>query len=167
MNNSASKNKSSFNLAKVRERYEKLSRGDQAQIGKRIGSPDELAMIPAFYKLFPGVSPSSWHYRVGFITPFVRYSEESPGLGKFIGNMERSGTVGNMEKRILQVARALPPQDIIYLRRLLIRFNEPAINWDKSGFAKLFSTDEKKNSEGKKKLVEQYFIARYSGDKEE
>jgi CRISPR system Cascade subunit CasB len=156
-----------FDFAKIRERYEKLSRGDQAQLGKRIGFPDDLAMMPAFYKLFPGITPSEWHYRAAFITPFIRHSDASPELGKFIGTLERSGKIGNMYRRILQIIRAAPQQDVIYLRRLLMRFDKPAINWNKSGLAQLFSTDEKKNAEGKKKFVEQYFIARYSAEKGE
>lgn len=154
-------------FAKIRERYENLSRGDQAQIGKRIGSPEDLAMVPAFYKLFPGTTPSEWHYRAAFITPFLRHSDSGPELGKFIGDLERSGKVGNLMKRILQIARAAPPHDIIYLRRLLMRFDKPVINWNKSGLSKLFSTDTEKNTNGKKKFTEQYFVARYSVEKGE
>jgi len=167
MNKSAKESGSSLDFVKVRERYEKLSRGDQAQLGKRIGLPDDLAMIPAFYKIFPGDTPSEWHYRVAFIAPFIRHSDTGPELGKYIGTLERSGKVGNLERRVLQIARAIPPQDIIYLRRLLMRFDEPAINWNKSGLAKLFSIDEEKNTEGKKKFIEQYFIVRHSAEKGE
>lgn len=160
---------SSFNFAKIRARYEKLNRGDQAQLGKRIGSPDELAMIPVFYKLFSDIKPSDWHLRAAFILPFVRYSNEAPSFGEYLGTMEKTGKIGNIEKRVLQIARSSPQQDMdmIYLRRLLMRFDIPAVNWDKSGFAKLFSTEDLKNKEGKKRLLEQYFIARFSGGKGE
>jgi len=167
MTQSTKESESQPDFAKVRERYERFSRGDQAQIGKRIGLPDDLAMMPAFYKLFPGVTPSEWHYRAAFLVPFIRHSNTSPELGKYIGMLERSGKIGNLEKRVLQIARATPPQDVIYLRRLLMRFDEPAINWNKSGLAKLFSIAAEKNSEGKKKFIEQYFIARYSAEKGE
>lgn len=167
MNQSSQKSGSSPNFAEVRNRYEKLSRGDQAQLGKRIGSPDDLALLPAFYKLFPGISPSDWYYRMAFIIPFLRHSEKGATLGEYIGNQERLKKAGNLERRILQIARATPHQDIIYLRRLLMRFEEPAVNWNKSGFAQFFSTDEEKNTNGKKKFVEQYFIARHNAGKGE
>ncbi len=154
------------NFAEVRKRYEKFSPGNKAQIGKRIGTPEDLAMIPAFYKLFPGIQPSEWHYRVAFLVPFIRYSDVGPTLGEYIGEQERLKKVGGLEKRVLQVARASSPQDMVYLRRLLMRFDEPAVNWVKSGLAKLFSVNEEKNAEGKKRFVEQYFISRYK-EKEE
>ena len=147
-------------FAELRKRFEKFSPGDKAQIGKRIGTPEDLALVPAFYKLFQGIQPSEWHYRAAFLVPFLRYSDTGPALGEYVGEQERLNKVGNLERRVLQVARAIPPQDIVYLRRLLMRFDEPAINWAKSGLAKLFSTDEGKNAEGKRKFVEQYFIAR-------
>jgi len=167
MTQSPKEDESLLDFAKIRKKYEKLSRGDQAQLGKRIGLPDDLAMMPAFYKLFPGIAPSKWHYRVAFIVPFIRHSDTSPELGKYIGMLERSGKIGNIERRVLQIARATPPQDVIYLKRLLMRFDEPAINWNKSGLAKLFSENPAKNSEGKKKFIEQYFIGRHSAEKGE
>lgn len=148
-------------FAEVRKRYEKFSPGDRAQIGKRIGLPEDLALVPAFYKLFPDIQHSSeWHFRAAFLVPFIRHSDIGPALGEYIGEQERLKKVGSLDRRVLQVARAIPPQDIVYLRRLLMRFDEPEINWSKSGLAQFFSVDEKKNLEGKRKLVEQYFIAR-------
>ena len=67
MNQSVKSYGSLPDFAGVRKRYESFSRGDQAQIGKRIGSPDDLSMVPAFYKLFPGIQPSEWHYRLLFL----------------------------------------------------------------------------------------------------
>lgn len=153
-------------FAEVRRRYEKFSPGDKAQIGKRIGLPEDLVMVPAFYKLFPGIQPSKWHYRTAFLVPFIRHSDVGPTLGEYIGEQERLKKVGSLEQRVLQVVRANPPQDMVYLRRLLMRFDEPAVNWVKSGLAKFFSEDEEKNAEGKKRFVEQYFISRYTGKEE-
>lgn len=167
MNQSVKSYGSLPDFAGVRKRYEKLSRGDQAQIGKRIGSPDDLSMVPAFYKLFPGIQPSEWHYRAAFLTPFILHSDAGPALGEYIADQERLKKTGNLERRILQIARAIPPQDIVYLRRLLMRFAEPVINWNKSGLAQFFSTDNEKNTEGKRKLIEQYFIARHATGKGE
>ena len=111
--------------------------------------------------MFTGIQHSSeWYFRVAFLVPFLRHSDAGLTLGQYIGEQERLKKVGGLERRVLQVARALPPQDMVYLRRLLMRFDEPAINWAKSGLAKFFSTDEEKNAEGKRRFVEQYFIAR-------
>jgi CRISPR system Cascade subunit CasB len=156
----------------VRSRYEKLaaqSSGFAAQLGKRIGSPDDLALVPAFYKLFPGDNPTRWHYRAAFIVPFLKHSENAQSLGEYIGTQERMKKVGSCEKRILQIARARPENnaDIIYLRRLLIMLKEPAVNWNYSGLSQIFSGDEEKNGIGKKKFVEQYFIARENAGKGE
>lgn len=165
MTQSAKESRGFPDFAELRKRYEKLSRGEQAQLGKRIGSPVDLAMVPAFYKLFPGVTPSDWHYRAAFLIPFIRHSDAGPLLGEYIGVQERLKKTGNLERRVLQVARAMHQQDkdVIYLRRLLMRFGEPAINWNKSGLAQFFSIDDDKNSNGKKNLIEQYFIARHAG----
>jgi hypothetical protein len=98
--------------------------------------------------------------RAAFIVPFLRYSDIGPTLGEYIGKQERLNNAGNFERRIIQIFRSAPHQDIIYLRQLLIRFDEPAINWVNSGLAQFFSIDEEKNLNGKKKLIKQYFIAR-------
>jgi len=158
-----------LSFSEVRKRYDDLSKrsGFKAQLGKRIGVPDDLVMVPAFYNLFPGITPSEWHYRAAFIVPFLRHNESGPTLGAYIGDQERLKKAGNLERRILQIARAAPQQDIVYLRRLLMRFDEPAVNWNTSGLAQFFSLDEKKNSNGKKILVEQYFIARHRAGKGE
>ena len=163
MTEAARRGSSLPDFSALRERYEKLSRGDQAQLGKRIGAPEDLAMVPSFYKLFPGITPSAWHHRTCFIVPFIRNSNDAPTLGSFIAGQEHLKKTGNLERRILQIARAVPDQDVIYLRRLLMRFNEPVINWAESGLAQFLSVDEEKNGNGKRKLIEQYFVARHAG----
>jgi CRISPR system Cascade subunit CasB len=162
MTQTEKKSGNSPDFEEIRKRYEKLSRGDQAQIGKRIGSPEDLALVPAFYKLFPGISPSEWHYRAAFLVPFIRNSSSAPTMGRFIAEQERLKNTGNLERRVLQVARARPHQDVVYMRRLLMRFDEPTINWMESGLAQFFSVDKEKNTNGKKKFIEQYFIARHA-----
>jgi len=162
--------KDHFSFSEVRKRYEDLSKrssGFKAQLGKRIGVPDDLAMVPAFYRLFPGITPTDWHYRAAFVVPFLRHSDSGPSLGAYIGELERSKKIGSVERRVLQIARAVPQHDIVYLRRLLMRFDEPAVNWNKSGLAQFLSVDEEKNARGKKALVEHYFIARNRAGKGE
>lgn len=151
----------------IRHRYEKLSKhipGFASQLGKRIGSPEDLTMVPAFYRLFPGVMPSPWHERLAFILPFLRHSETGTSLGEFLGSHRKANS---LERRVLQIARAGSKNhsDVVYLRRLLMRFEEPAVNWGKSGLASLLSTDKEKNLRGKKQLVEHYFVARHTTGK--
>lgn len=164
-------NMSVFDFKEIRDRYErfsKVSTGFKAQLGKRISSPKDLSFIPAFYKLFPSVNPTDWHYRVAFIVPYIRYSDEGPTLGGFLGLQDRHNK-GNLEKRVLQIVRAnhVNNLDVIYLRRLLMRFDIPAINWNKSNLQQFFSIDDHKNSNGKKTFIEQYFVAREYAEKEE
>ncbi|MBN1757922.1 MAG: hypothetical protein JW863_06375 [Chitinispirillaceae bacterium] len=145
------------------------SSGFKAQLGKRISNPEDLVMVPALYKLFPGITPTKWHLRIAFVVPFLKHSntDKTPALGTFIGILDRQ--TSHLEKRVLQFARAgiTDHSDMIYLRRLLIYLKEPTVNWNAPGFGSLFSINEEKNEFGKKLFVEQYFIARENTGKGE
>lgn len=144
-------------FAGVWQRYEKLSRGDQSQLGKRIGSPDDLFMVPAFYKLFPGITPNERYRQVAFILPWCRHRDGAKHLGSLLA-------VENInEKRIFQVVRSEFPNDLIYLRRLIQR-TEFTVNWKNFGKELFFWND---NDIAKRQLIEQYFVTRYSTKKGE
>ena len=140
-------------FAEVRKRYEKLSRGDQAQLGKRIGSPEDLAMIPAFYKLFPGITPNERYRQVAFILPWCKHRDGGKSLGAQLAIADIN------EKRLFQVVRSESPNDLIYLRRLIQR-SELTVNWNELGKSLFFWND---NEIAKRQLIEQYFIARHAG----
>jgi CRISPR system Cascade subunit CasB len=140
-------------FAEVRWRYEKLSRGDQAQLGKRIGTPDDIAMAPAFYKLFPGITPSGRYRQVAFILPWCKHQENGTSLGARLAREKID------EKRVFQIVRAVAPNDLIYLRRIVQRF-EPSVDWNELGTSLFFWND---NEIAKRQLVEQFFVARHAG----
>lgn len=140
-------------FAEVRKRYEKLSRGDQAQIGKRIASPDDLSMIPAFYKLFPGITPNERYRQVAFILPWCKHGASSKSLGAQLAKENIN------EKRLFQVVRSESPNDLIYLRRLIQRL-ELTVDWSEFGKNLFFWND---NEIAKRNLIEQYYIARNAG----
>lgn len=148
-------NKGGGNLpdfADVKNRYEKLSKGDQAQLGKRIGSPEDLVMVPPLYKLFPGITPNERHRQVAFFLPFCKHRENGKSLGTQLAS------AGINEKRLFQVVRSETPNDLIYLRRLVQRL-ELTVNWNELGKALFFWND---NEIAKRQLVEQFFITRHA-----
>jgi len=157
MISSEKKNKSLPDFAEVRKRYEKLSRGDQAQLGKRIGSPEDVSMVPAFYKLFPGIVPNERYRQVAFILPWCKHQTGAKNLGAQLADQNIN------EKRLFQVMRSEPPNDLIYLRRLLQRL-ELAVDWGTLGKSIFFWND---NDIAKRQLIEQYFIARHTTGKGE
>jgi len=157
MNQSVKERTSLPNFIEVRKRFEKLSRGDQAQLGKHIGEPDDLVMVPAYYKLFPGITPNERYRQVAFILPWCRHSDSA----KHLGSLFAAENIN--EKRLFQVVRAEAPNDLIYLRRLIQR-KEFTVDWNSLGKVLFFWND---NDIAKRQLVEQYFIARYSTAKGE
>jgi len=149
-------NRGSGNLpdfAEVRKRYEKLSRGDQAQLGKRIGSPEDLSLVPALYKLFPGIAPHERYRQVAFILPWCKHQVGAKSLGSQLAGADIN------EKRLFQVVRSEAPNDLIYLRRLIQR-TEFSVNWNDLGKSLFFWND---NEIAKRQLIEQFFIARHAG----
>lgn len=140
-------------LVDLRKRFEKLSRGDQAQLGKRIGTPDDLALVPAFYKLFPGITPNERYRQIAFILPWCKHHASGKSLGAQLA------TANINEKRLFQVVRAETPNDLIYLRRLLQRLSL-VVDWAELGKSLFFWND---NEIAKRQLIEQYFITRHAG----
>lgn len=144
-------------FVEARHRYEKMTPGDRAQLGKRMGTADDLALVPAFYKLFPGVAPSHRHRQVAFLIPWCRHSGSAAPIGRAIA------AKGVNEKRLLQVVRSQSPSDLVYLRRLL-QAAEIVVDWSEFGKAVYFWND---NDIARRQLVEQYFIARHGAGKGE
>ncbi|MBV5272587.1 MAG: CRISPR-associated protein Cse2 [Lamprocystis purpurea] len=133
------------------ERFKRMPPGVQAPL-RRVAEPEDLRDTPGLYRLFPGASPTEQQVRAAFILPWCR---ELSG-GKKLGAVCAKGIA---EARIIQIARALPPADLIALRRLVIQL-QPALGWlEVAPFAWDWSQDVKR------KLVEVYFIALHKLDK--
>ncbi len=126
------------------QRYDKLSKGHQAEL-RRVSSPEVLAMLPAFYRLLPGVKTSASWQRVVYFLPFVKHSFEALSLGEQLVNKVS-------EQRLFQVVRSSTPNDIIQLRRLIQQV-EPTLDWQDFGEMLYFWNDQKK-----RRLLENYFL---------
>lgn len=140
----------------VKKRFdEMLSNGDRAEI-RRAKSPDDLAMIPAYYRLLKtfGVNRSTlgWE-RLVYMLPYAGHRENGPSIGEAL----KLGKIGEM--RLFQMMRSEPPQDMENLRRMLQQV-KPSVDWRKFG-ASLFYWDAR----DKRDIVEDYFLSGGNKDK--
>lgn len=130
--------------------WEKMSPGPKAEI-RRIGRPNELIEIPAFYRLYSGRAGSEWekqaYQRLIFCLPCIKHTDEDIGLGKALAKGK-----GVSEKRLFQVIRSGSPNDMIQLRRVL-QMVEPSANWGKAAIQLWYWNDRSKRD-----LLEDYFM---------
>lgn len=127
--------------------------GARAEL-RRAAEPDDVALTPALYRLFPGIKPDARHYRLAYLLPCCKQANKAKTLGA-----QLAAKVA--EARVLQVARARPPQDMVQLRRLLAHV-EPAVDWNDFGRMLWFWGDK-----AKRQLVENYYVARFNPAKGE
>ncbi|MEW6670492.1 MAG: type I-E CRISPR-associated protein Cse2/CasB [Thermodesulfobacteriota bacterium] len=129
--------------------WEQLRPGQKAEL-RRVGSPDELIATPSFYRLFSGKVSKEWakqaYQRLIFCLPCIKHTDDDVGLGKAL---TRGKAVS--EKRLFQVIRSNPPNDMIQLRRIL-QMVEPSVNWPKTATLLWYW-----NERSKRDLLEEYF----------
>lgn len=147
-----------IDFAALKKRFdEMLSNGDRAEI-RRVKSPDDLAMIPAYYRLLKTFgakrSTSGWE-RLVYMLPYAGHRENGPSIGEAL----KLGKISEM--RMFQVMRSEPPQDMENLRRLLQQV-KPKVDWRKFG-AILFYWNER----NKRNIVEDFFLSGGNKDKTE
>jgi len=132
--------------------WEQLRPGQKAEL-RRVGTPGELIVTPAFYCLFSGVATQEWakqaYQRLIFCLPCIRHTDEDVGLGKALAKGK-----GVSEKRLFQVVRSAPPNDMIQLRRIL-QMVAPIVNWPKTATLLWYW-----NERSKRDLLEEYFMNR-------
>ncbi len=130
--------------------WEQLPKGPKAEL-RRIGKPEDLIEVPAFYRLFSGKAQLEWekekYQRLIFCLPCIRHIDEDVSLGKALAKGK-----GVREKRLFQVVRSNAPNDVIQLRRIL-QMVEPAVNWPKTAKLLWYWNDRSKRD-----LLEEYFI---------
>lgn len=141
----------------LRNRYddEKFPTGARAEL-RRVTEPDEVALTPALYRLFPGQRPDDRHLRVAFLLPCCKHAAKAKSLGAQLAEAKVA------EARVLQVARAHAPLDMVQLRRLLTHI-EPTVDWSEFGRMIWYWNDR-----SKRQLVEDFYIALFNpakGDK--
>ena len=134
---------------------EKFPTGARAEL-RRVAEPDEVALTPALYRLFPGQRPDDRHLRVAFLLPCCKHAAKAKSLGAQLAEAKVA------EARVLQVARAHAPLDMVQLRRLLTHI-EPIVDWSEFGRMIWYWNDR-----SKRQLVEDFYIALFNptkGDK--
>lgn len=139
----------------LRNRYdEKFPTGARAEL-RRVAEPDDVALTPALYRLFPGQRPDDRHLRLAFLLPCCKHATKAKSLGAQLAEAKIA------EARVLQVARARTPLDMVQLRRLLIHI-EPTVDWSEFGRMIWYWNDR-----AKRQLVEDFYIARFNPAKGE
>ena len=138
-------------FAEMYQRFDQLPPGAKAPM-RRVAEPDDLRDTPGLYRLFPGARPYDKQVQAAFILPWCRELSGGKKLGPACAD-------GISEARIIQIARARPPEDLIGLRRLVIQL-QPALGWlEVAHLAWDWDRDLKRQ------FVEAYYIALHKLDK--
>ena len=143
-----------FVALRMRYENEAFPTGARAEL-RRIAEPDDVALTPALYRLFPGQKPDDRHLRLAFLLPCCRHAATAKSLGAQLAG------AGVAEARVLQVARSRPPLDMVQLRRLLTHV-EPTVNWSEFGRMVWFWNDR-----ARRQLVEDFYLAKFTPAKGE
>lgn len=138
-----------FVALRARFESEAFSNGARAEL-RRLPDLESVALCPTLYRLFPGQKPDDRHLRLAFLLPCCKHDAKAKSLGAQLAKAKVS------EARVLQVARAQSPLDLIQLRRLLTHV-EPAVDWAEFGKALWFW-----NPLAKRQLVENYYLAQFT-----
>jgi CRISPR system Cascade subunit CasB len=136
----------------LKARYGDLGAGPRAEL-RRVARPDDLALIPAFYRLLPGIQTDARWQRIVFFLPFAAHVEQGDSLGQALAGKVK-------EERLFQVLRSNPPNDLIQLRRL-VQQAEPRVHWQQMGKTLWFWGEI-----SKRRLVEDYFSPASKTEKE-
>ncbi|NBQ68591.1 MAG: type I-E CRISPR-associated protein Cse2/CasB [Nitrosomonadaceae bacterium] len=126
--------------------------GARAEL-RRVAEPKDVALTPALYRLFPGQKPDERYWRIAYLLPCCKHSIKAKSLGAQLAEANVT------EARVLQVARAHEPLDMVQLRRLLA-YIEPTVHWSEFGRMVWYWNDR-----AKRQLVEDFYIARFSPSK--
>lgn len=150
-------NEMPFDCSWVREqRFDKiLNNGDRAAL-RHAAKPSDMELLPALYRLFPGLNTGERHHHIAYLLPYARHAANAKPLGAQLAAANIS------EARVLQVARSDSPTDIEYLRRLLKQL-DTALDWNRFG-RMLWNW----NDATKRQLVKDYYLAKFTpakGDK--
>lgn len=139
----------------MRSRYESLAPGARAEL-RRAAEPYDLGLTAAFYRLFPGERADERRLRLAFLLPWCSQRSGAKTLGTQLAEAKVT------EARVLQMARASAPLDIVQLRRLVMHV-EPAVEWSDFGRTLWYWNDR-----AKRKFVEDFYLAKFTpvkGDK--
>lgn len=140
-----------LDFADLFRRFERLPPGAKAPM-RRVAEPDDLRDTPGLYRLFPGARPTEQEVRAAFIAACCQQPSGGTALGALCADKIA-------EARVIQIARADYPTDLIGLRRLVIQL-QPALGWlDVAPWVWYWGPKKKR------RLVEDYYIALHKLDK--
>lgn len=142
-------NAGSPDFVELYRRFTTLDPGHQAAL-RRAVEPGDTADTPALYRLFPGQRPTKQHQRVVYLLPWVPHA---PGARDFARQLLDAKV---SEARVIQVARANWPLDLVQFRRLAIHA-KPRADWARLGQLLWFW-----NAENKRRLVEDFYLAKFT-----
>ena len=134
---------------KMRYDDETFPAGARAEL-RRVAEPNDAALTPALYRLFPGQRPDDRHLRLAYLLPCCQHAAKAKSLGAQLAEAKVA------EARVLQVARSHSPLDMVQLRRLLMHI-EPTVDWSEFGRTVWYWNDR-----AKRQLVEDFYIARFT-----
>lgn len=134
---------------KMRYDNETFPTGARAEL-RRVPEPNDVALTPALYRLFPGQRPDDRHLRLAYLLPCCKHTAKAKSLGAQLAEAKVA------EARVLQVARSHSPLDMVQLRRLLLHI-EPTVDWSEFGRMVWYW-----NERAKRQLVEDFYIARFT-----
>jgi len=138
-------------FAEQYRRFNQLPPGAIAAM-RRVGEPDELRETPGLYRLFAGVRPSDQQVRTAFVQPWCQKASGEKSLAALCAEKIS-------EARIIQIARAGFPGDLIAFRRLVIQL-QPALGWLEVARPVWYW-----GPTTKRRLVEDYYIALHKLEK--
>jgi CRISPR system Cascade subunit CasB len=134
---------------KMRYDNETFPTGARAEL-RRVAEPNDVALTPALYRLFPGQRPDDRHLRLAYLLPCCKHAAKAKSLGAQLAEAKVA------EARVLQMARSHSPLDMVQLRRLLTHI-EPTVNWATFG-QMIWDWGDR----AKRQLVEDFYIARFT-----
>lgn len=135
----------SIDFRGIAGRFEKMGNGPRAEL-RRCARPEDVAMVPAFYRLLPGIKTDARWLRLIYFMPYVQHKQGGGSVGAALAKANVS------EKRLFQVLRSQSPNDLVQLRRL-IQQAEPALDWQQFGETLFFWSEEKK-----RRILEDFFM---------
>ncbi len=134
-----------IDFVEIAQRFKGLSKGQKAEL-RRVAAPDDVTLIPAFYRLFPGIKADMRWQRLAYFLPCTHHAPGNLNLG---GQLAKAGI---SEARLFQVIRSESPNDLIQLRRLVQQV-EPVLDWQGFGATLFFW-----GKQNKQRLLEDYFM---------
>ena len=131
----------------LKEKFDKqLTTGQRAEI-RRAALPEDLAELPAYYRLLPAeVEASKQWQRVIFMLPWAKQKKGGITVGNQLANAKI------MEMRMFQMLRSTEPQDIVCLRRLFRQVGDVSADWEYFGSSLYYW-----NKANKRRFVEEYY----------